>query len=137
MSNLLSALLASIHVTIPWDDLRALPGDVVEALSTGDTTALRSHVAATLDDTVDLSGLPIVGPAAEKVTDAAIADLVSHVTSQIATGAVTPLPGGASRALAVKVVSDLEEAQAVLAMGPIWRATHPVLVHAARAIVGA
>ena len=135
LNALVSSLLGEIRLTIPWDALRAIPADVVAAVGSGDTAPLRQHVAEALDEAVDLSGVPVVGAMAEHEQEALSVAVVDHVAAtlgaDIASGSL-PLTGGRARKLAATVVSTQDEADAVLGMGPIWRATHPAMVAAAR-----
>jgi len=136
LNALVSSLLGEIKLTIPWDALRAIPADVVAAVGSGDTAPLRQHVAEALDEAVDLSGVPVVGAMAEHEQEALAVAVVDHVAAtlgaDIASGSL-PLTGGKARKLAATVVSTQDEADAVLGMGPIWRATHPAMVAAAKA----
>ena len=135
---LASALLGDIKLTVPWDEIHAIPADVLTALQGGDTAPLRTHVASALDKAIDLSAIPIVGKMAEREQAALAQELVDgaadHVTAAL-TGA--PMAHGTVSQLAGMIVDTPEQAAAVLAMGPIWKATHPALVAAARAIVAA
>jgi hypothetical protein len=136
LNALVLSLLGEIKITIPWDALRAIPADVVAAVGSGDTAPLRQHVAEALDEAVDLSKVPLVGAMAEHEQEALAVAVVDHVAAtlgaDIASGAL-PLTGGKARRLAATVVSTQAEADAVLGMGPIWRATHPAMVAAAKA----
>ena len=135
LNALVSSLVGDIKIMIPWDALRAIPADVVAAFGSGDTAPLRQHVAEALDEAVDLSGVPVVGAMAEREQEALAVALVDKVAttlgSDIASGSL-PLTGGKARKLAATVVSTQAEAAAVLGMGPIWRATHPAMVKAAK-----
>lgn len=132
---LAAAIAGRIDIRIPWDAIRDLPTDVVDAVATGDTTTLRAHVAEALDDAVDLSALPVIGAWAEeeqgKLAEALVGEVVDRTAEEIRAGLLQGRPSKALR-LAVAVVSSPEEAAAVLAMGPIWKALHPALVKAAR-----
>lgn len=135
LNALVSSLVGDIRLTIPWDALRAIPADVVAAFGSGDTAPLRAHVAEALDEAVDLSGVPVVGAMAEHEQQALAVALVDHVAATLGDGLTTgamPLTGGRARKLAATVVNSKAEADAVLGMGPIWRATHPAMVAAAR-----
>ena len=138
ISALAAALIGDIHLHIPAE-LAEIPADIAHAVASGDTAPLRQHVAAALDDAVDLSGLPLVGGMAEEAQSQLATDLVDRIAGKVADGLTTGAVsvGGRSRALALQVVSSPEEAAAVLAMGPIWRMAHPALVRAARALQGA
>lgn len=134
-SDLVSQVLADIDLQIPWDEIKALPGDVLVALQGGDTAPLRSHVAEALDKAVDLSKIPVVGKMAESEQAALSAELVDKVADTVTTEIVgAPIPHGKVAELAAVLVPTADKAAKVLAMGPIYRAAHPALVKAARAV---
>lgn len=142
LSALASALLGKIRIEVPWADLLTIPADVAAALRDGDTAPLRAHAAEVLDKAVDLSGLPLVGALAEKDQAALSVAVVDEVAAQlgdkVAAGDHTVVASPRRVvALAATVVSSKEEAAVVMAMGPLWRATHPALVAAAKRVLGA
>lgn len=142
LTALASALLGKIKIEVPWDDLLTIPADVVGALRDGDTAPLRAHVATALDKAVDLSAIPLVGAMAEHEQAALSVAVVDSVAAQLGDKVdagdhtVTPSPRRVV-ALAATVVSSKEEAALIMAMGPIFRATHPAMVAAAKRVLAA
>ena len=140
LNALVSSLLGEVKIEIPWGSFAALPLDVVHAFMSGDSAPLRAHVAEALDETVKFDADKALGKLAESEKEAAAVMLVDKVAgvvgASIKSGDTHAHTLPAARKLAATVVSTQEEADAVLGMGPIWRATHPAMVAAAKAYGG-
>jgi len=136
LSALVASLAGDIKFTVPWDAIRAIPADILTALTGGDSAPLRAHIATVLDDAVDLSALPFVGAMAEAEQSKLAVAMVDHIVAKIETGALPALPhAGAAQIFAVDVIDSAEDAAAVLAHKErgVWRMFHPHLVAAALA----
>ena len=134
--TLVSALLHDIRLDLPLAKLEAIPSAVVDAWRAGNIGPLETAVAAALADTVDLSAVPIVGAALEGEKDKIAAELVTQVAGLVATAPETIAAHGRVRALVDLLVDTPVKAHAVLAMGPVYLAAHPIERRRAKELVG-